>query len=131
MINLIYTLDGAATVIERDLLMTDGESGSFGQAVSVSEGRLTKAGPTDAPFAILIADTEGGTDVSTEYVPVREDQIFEIDVVGEADINTLVGKQAALDSSGMNIDADALEPGKALVLRVDPIKNKATVRFVA
>ena len=130
MINLIYTLDGAATVIERDLLMTDAEAGKFGQAVKIASGRLTKAAPADVPFAVLLADTEAGKDVSTEYIPVREDQVFEVDVVGEAGIDTLVGTMAALDSSGMNIDADALGPGKALVLRVDPVKNKATVRFV-
>lgn len=130
MIRLLYTLDGAATVIERDILMTDTEAGKYGQAVSLTSERLTKATADAFPFALLIADTIAGNDVETEYIPVREDQVFEIDVVGSTLPSTLVGKKAALDSNAMNINADSETPGKALVLRADDTKKKVIVRFV-
>jgi len=130
MIKLIYTLDGAATVVEDDLPMMENEEGFYGEAVVNSNGVLTKAGATDMPFAVLLGDVEENTGKKTKYIPVRDDQVFEIDVVGDGDIEDLVGTKAALDSKAMNIDLESQDAGKALVLRVDPIKNKATVRFI-
>lgn len=135
MIKLFRTLDGAATVVERDFLMKDAEAGSYGEGVVLTSGRLTKVGAAAAPEYILLKDTDAGTDVETEYIKVRKDeQEFEIDIVGSGTGTTIEpGVFAALDSTGMNIDSDvdlSATPGKALVQSVDNTTNKAIVKFV-
>lgn len=135
MIRLWRTLDGAATIIERDYMMTDAEAGSYGEAVVLTNGRLTACGAAAKPEYILLKDTDAGTDVETEYVKVRSDeQEFLIDITGSGTGTAITpGVKACLDSNAMNIDNDvdlSITPGKCLVIKTIDNGNKAVVRFI-
>lgn len=129
------TFDGAGTIVENAILMTDAEAGAAGEMVTVSgTGKLTKAAVTALPNAFLIKTTAAGTSVATEYVRVRtEEQIFLADFVNTA-ANLYVGaKGVCLDATGLNVDAGVgaiTSGGKIEILWFDSVKKKARVRFL-
>ncbi len=133
MIKLESTLDGAGTIVENDILMTDSEAGAVGEAVVATSGRLTKAAATVAPTFILTKKTTAGTNVATEYVRVREDQVFTADITGTAGaaaVAAAIGSKAVrIDSNGTGIDSDQLTGGKVIIMSVDTAKSKARIKF--
>jgi hypothetical protein len=128
MIILEKTLDGAGTIIEDRLLMTNDEAGIRGEAVKVVAGRLTKCAVGDSPEFVLIKNTAAGTDVKTEYIRVRKDQIFIIDIDGATAI--VVGTQTyKLDATGAKLDSANATGGLVKVISVDTVKKIARVQF--
>lgn len=126
MFKLESTLDGAGTVIF-GAFMTDSEAGADGEAVVFSGGRLTKCAASSAPQGILIKDTDAGTDVETEYVPVRRDQIFLADYSGTAPV---VGtKTYQLTADGLSVDGNTSTGGKVEIVSVDTSAGKCRVKF--
>jgi len=126
MFKLESTYDGAGTVVKQ-AYMTDSEAGSKGEAVVFSSGRLTKVAATGVPQGILIKDTEAGTDVETEYIPVRRDQVYLADYAG-AD-PTVGVKTYAFDSTGLKVDGDTATDGCIEIVSVDTVNKKCRVKF--
>jgi len=124
------TYDGAGTIIENELMMTDSEAGVKGEAVKAVSGRLTKAATTDAPEFILAKTTAAGTDVETEYIRVRRDQVFLADVVGTI-ANIAEGDNAVeISDDGLFVNADgANTAGRIIIHSIDTVNNKARVSF--
>ena len=121
------TYDGAGTIVENSILMTDSESGAMGEAVVVTAGRLTKAAATAAPQYILKKKTVAGFDVATEYIKTREDQVFLADYTGAAP--TVGAKVYRIDSTGLKVDGDQSSGGKVIILSVDTAKTKCRISF--
>lgn len=126
MFKLESTFDGAGTIVEK-AYMTDSEAGSAGEAVVFSSGRLTKVATTGKPQGILIKDTDAGTDVETEYIPVRRDQVFIADYTGA--IPTVGVKTYAFDATGLKVDGNTATGGCIEILSVDTANSKCRVRF--
>lgn len=121
------TDDGAGTLIESAILMTDSEAGVDGEAVVVTTGRLTKAGAAVAPTHILAQDSVAGTDVATSYIPVRRDQRFLADYTGTAPV---VGTRVyQMDSTGLLVNGASATGGKIEILSVDTTNTQCRVRF--
>ena len=131
MITLESTDDGAGTIVRNDILMTDSEAGTYGEGVVATSGRLTKVAATAAPQMILHKTTASGTDVATEYIDVRRDQIWLVDISGTASLvaAAIGAKVVRLDSTGLKIDASNLTGGKCEIISVDTVTSKARVRF--
>lgn len=127
MFNLESTYDGAGTVVENSVLMTDSEAGAVGEAMVVTSGRLTKAAATVTPQYILKKKTTAGTDVATEYIKVREDQVFLADYTGTAP--TVGVKTYRIDSTGLLVDGAQNSGGKVIILSVDTTKTKCRISF--
>lgn len=121
------TLDGAGTILEDAIMMTDLEAGADGEAMVITSGRLTKAGATVKPQAILAQTTTAGTSVSTSYVRVRDDQVFKVGYTGAAP--TVGIKVYRLDSTGLLVDGDQNSGGKVEILSVDTTTTTCRVKF--
>ena len=133
MIILESTYDGAGTIIENALLMTNAEAGAAGEATTITSQRLTKTAIASSPDVILIKTTAAGTNIATEYIRVRHsNQIFVADVTGTI-ANLAVGlKDVKLDVTGANIDAGTVSVttgGKIEILSIDTSKSKARIKF--
>lgn len=121
------TFDGAGTIIQDTVLMTDSEAGTTGEAMVITSGRLTKAAATVKPQVILAQTTTAGTDKATSYVRVRDDQVFLADYTGTAPV---VGvKTYRIDSTGLLVDGAQNAGGKVEILSVDTTKTKCRVKF--
>lgn len=125
------TYDGVGTLIETQYQMTNSEAGAYGQAAVLTAGRLTKAGATVTPQFILIKATTAGTNVATECIRIRNDQVWLADVSGTATISAINPgiKTATISTDGLTINSDLLATGLAEVVSKDTAKNKVRVRF--
>lgn len=126
------TDDGAGTIVRNDILMTDSEAGLYGEGVVATSGRLTKVAATAAPQMILKKATAASTNVATEYVDVRRDQIWLADITNGAAslVAAVIGSKAVrVDAAGTGIDAGALTGGACEIISVDTVTSKARVRF--
>lgn len=127
MFRLESTDDGAGTLIESAILMTNAEAGADGEAVVVTTGRITKAAATAAPTHILAQNSIAGTDVETSYVPVRRDQRFLADYTGTAPV---VGTRVyQMDATGLLVNGASATGGKVEILSVDTANLTCRVRF--
>lgn len=121
------TLDGAGTIIEDSILMTDSEAGTAGEAMVITSGKLTKAAATVKPQAVLAQTTTAGTSKATSYIRVRNDQVFLADYTGTAPV---VGvKTYRIDTTGLLVDGAQASGGKVEILSVDTTKTKCRVKF--
>ena len=121
------TYDGAGTVVDV-VPLTDSEAASVGEAVVFSSGKVTKAGATATPQAVVIQNVVAGTGKTVEVVRVRQDQVFLADYVGTA--TPLVGAKYAIDATGLNVDADVTDSGKVEIVSVDATKKQVRCKFV-
>ncbi len=121
------TLDGAGTIVETGL-MTNSEAGANGEAVKFSSGKLTKCDVDDAPQAILIKTTSSGTNVVTEFIRIRRDQIWLADYTGTAPV-VGVGTYG-FDSTAKRVDGDNTSGGEIEIVSVDTTKSKCRVKFL-
>lgn len=122
---------GAGTIITDQILVTDAEAVSVGEALVATSGRLTKCGATGIPQFIAAQSTVAGTDKRIDYIVVRKDQTYLADITGTVSlVAAAVGtKTACLDATGLKVDAAALTGGNVEIVSVDVPKAKARVRF--
>lgn len=121
------TYDGAGTIPET-ALMTNSEAGTYGEVVKFSSGRLTKCGVDDTPVGVLAKTTAAGTDVETEFIRVRTDQVWLADYDGITP--PTVGGVYGLDSTGLKIDPTNTSDGDWEVISVDSTKGKCRVKAI-
>lgn len=133
MIKLLQTLNGAATVVQREFMATDSEAISYGEGLTLTSGRLTACAATAAPGYIALKGCDAGTDQEIEYLKVDKDNmIFEIDVTGTAGVAALVAGTAvvSLKAGALLLNSDALTGGKCLILNSDANRDTATIMFI-
>jgi len=137
MIVLESSYDGSGTITDNKILMADAEAGAQGEAVIATAGRLTKSAVTSLPQFILIGNTAAGVNVKTNYIRVREDQVWLADIAGvgtvaanAALVLAAIGTQVAcLDVTGTKVDSALLTTGKVEIVSVDTVKGKARIKF--
>ena len=122
------TYDGAGTIVENTLLMTDAEAGARGEAMVAASGKLTKCGATAIPQYVLNKTTAAGTSVAQEYISVREDQIFLADYTGTAPVVGTKGYQ--IDATGLLVNGALSTGGQVEIVSVDTTKSKCRVKFI-
>lgn len=130
MIDKVTTLDGAYTTVYTKLKMKSGETGTRGEALVISAGELTKCVATGKPDAIYVGKVEGQFGKDDAYIPVRDDDIFVIDITGDASTVVIGTSTYCLTSDGLNLDAATSTGGRIKVLDVDVAKKKARIQFV-
>ena len=116
------TYDGAGTIVETGII--DGEAGAVGEVVKIASGKLTKCGTDDTPAGVLIKATPSGTNLETEFIRVRRDQVWLADYTGTAPV---VGAVYGIDSSALLIDTNNADGGNWEVVSVDTAKAKCRV----
>jgi hypothetical protein len=125
------SLDGAAQVAYLDkFLMVASEAGTVGEMCIVNAtGRLTKAGVADKPQYLLLKTTVGGTQVSTDAVPIRQDMLFIADMPSGASISSWYpGQKYQIDTTGLCLDT--LQTNKIFeVVSIDTDKRKLIVKL--
>ena len=116
------TYDGAGTIVETGII--DNEAGAVGEVVKIASGKLTKCGADDTPAGVLIKATPSGTNLETEFIRVRRDQVWLADYTGTAPV---VGAVYGIDSNALLIDTNNADGGNWEVVSVDTAKAKCRV----
>ena len=106
MFDLIKHIDGGINAIENNLLMTDGEAATLGEALKLVSGRLTKAAATDTPEFIALR-TQAAESPSKTIIPViRVTEVDEFETTSIAAVaSTLVGQKVTLHTDGLQVTA--------------------------
>ncbi len=102
----VKNLDGASDPLIYDYLLTDNEGATLGEALVLTNGRLTKCGATVTPQFIAMADRTAEL-TSTKPLPiirVREDREFKVTSMATV-ANTLVGQKVTLHTDGLLVTA--------------------------
>ncbi|MGR6764460.1 hypothetical protein ACU1JV_21905 [Paenibacillus sp. T2-29] len=111
-----------------ELLMTDNEAGLAGEAIKVVNGRITKAGPTDAIAGFLTVNVTAGTNKETEFIQAREGDWYEAPYTGTAAVGFTTGANAiTLAADGLSANAATVTGGPLAVFDINT--NKKTARF--
>ena len=109
-------------------LMTDAEAVSYGEALVLSSGRLTKCGATATPEFIALR-TQSAESTSVTPIPVlrvNEEQQFEVKSVATV-ASTVVGSKVTLHTDGLLITATT-NSGVFYVDSTDGATTTSTVR---
>lgn len=130
MINVFTEIDGVSVALRDDIQMKSGETGVFGEALTITSAGLTKSATTARPDGIYVGKVESSVARRDVYRPVRNDDTFVIDVVGDMTGVTPGITTFCLTADGLNLDAATATGGKITVLRVlDKIKKKVIIKF--
>ncbi len=111
---------------------TPAETYSFGEALSLTDGKVTKCAPTESPDCISCEDytcpTEGGRAIVVE--PVFSEMVFEVPI-SDAPTALKCGAKVTLGADALSVTAST-ENGVATVFDLVDAKNandKILVRF--
>lgn len=130
MILIRSTLDGSGTIIKDDIQMKASENATRGEALTITNAGLTKCAAAAKPDAIYLGKEDTSNGRVDKYVDVRSDDIFNIDVIGDASTVVSGTSSYCLTSDGLNLDATTVTGGHIRVLKVDANKKKAKIQFV-
>lgn len=100
-------------------LMTDDEAGFAGEAIKISNGRVTKAGPTDAVAGFLTANVKPGKNVQTEYILAREGDWYDAPFTGTPDAGFVSGAAVGVAVDGLAADAAVVADGSLSIFEVN------------
>lgn len=108
----IYNEYGAPATRITNILFTDSEAGTKGEAVMLSSGRFTKLTGNNACAGFLNADVTSGTDQTCEVIQAREGDVFEAPYTGTPDAGFIVGATAAdIASDGLSVNSADVTSG--------------------
>lgn len=106
MFDLIKHVDGGINAIENNLLMTDGEAATLGEALKVVNGRLTKAAATDTPEFISMRAQAAETPAKTILPVIRVTEMDEYETTSTTAVaSTSVGQKVTLHTDGAQVTA--------------------------
>lgn len=112
-----------------ELLMTDSEAGTAGEAVKLVSGRLTKASTTDAIAGFLTANVAAGTNQPAEIILAREGDWYEAAYTGTPAAGFVAGASAVvLAADGLSVNSATVTGGAISVLSVNTNKKTARVK---
>lgn len=129
MILLCKTLDGAGTVIKDSIQMKAAETAVRGEALTITTTGLTKCATTAVPDAIYLGKEDTCNGKKDKHILVRSDDVFEIDITGDASTVVVGTSVYCLTADGLNLDAAVATGGHVRVYSVDVAKKKAIVQF--
>lgn len=103
MFDRIKTLDGTSAPLEY-YLMTDNEAVVMGEALKMTNGRLTKAGATDIPEFVSMRAQAAENPAKTPIPVIRVTEIDEYETTSTAAVAaTLVGQKVTLHTDGAQV----------------------------
>lgn len=124
-----YNEYGAPPTRMTNILFTDSEAGSAGEAVMLSSGRFTKLTGGNACAGFLTADVTSGTDQTCEVILAREGDVFEAPYSGTPDAGFIVGVNSAdIASDGLSVNSADITGGAFAILEKNTSKTTCRLK---
>lgn len=97
---------GDSAPIEYDYLLTDNEAAVMGEALVLTNGRLTKCGPTVTPEFVSVRAQAAEATSKTPLPVIRVTELFEFETTATATVaTTLKGAKVTLHTDGAQVTA--------------------------
>lgn len=124
-----YNENGAPATRISDILATDGEAFTEGEALKIASGRWTKATNGVAIAGFSNQTIAAGTGQSLDVIQAKEGDVFEAPYTGTPDATFLPGVNAVdISADGLTVLASDVTGGAFAVLKVNTTKVNCRVK---